>query len=125
MLVYDNGSVIAFSNHQLSEHHIIKRTPDRGNFGNHNEDFVILRVPVSNKAIRGLVLGVLEVTGGHWVFTGVSLGHLGGAQGGPSGIQGDLLCPLPALFAPGGSLVQYIIRFGLKHIKIVQLANLH
>ena len=109
MLVYDNGSIIAFSNRQLSEHHIIKRAPVGGNFGNHNEDFVILRVPVSNKAIRGLVLGVLEVTGGHWVFTGVSLGDLGGAQGGPSGIQGDLLCPLPALFAPGGSLVHYQI----------------
>ena len=43
---------------------------------------------MSNKAIRGLILGV---TGGHWVFTGVSLGDFGGW-----GCPGGSVAPFPA-----------------------------
>ena len=74
-------------------------------FGKYSEDLVILRVPASNQATRGLIFGVLGVNwcslGGQLVFTWGSLRDLGGGAGGSKGGPGGITCsPFPVLFAP-------------------------
>ena len=74
---------------------------------------VILRVPKSDTAPRGMVLGYWSLLRGHW-----------GTQRCPRGIQGGVcLAPFAALLVP--LEVSKVIRFGFKNCMMVQLANIH
>ena len=82
-------------------------------FGDNNEDLVILRVPKSNTANRGMVLGYWGSLRGHW-----------GTHRCPRGIQGGVcLAPFAALLVP--LEISKGIRSGFKDYMMVQLANIH
>ena len=67
----------------------------------------VSRVPVSNKAISGIILGFL----GHW-------GDIGGLTGVQRGSRGGLEYPFT------GFLIPLKISFGFKYHMMVQMANL-
>ena len=71
----------------------------------------MLRVPESNKATSGTILGYFGSLKGHW-----------GAHRRPKGIQGGLEYPFTRFLIP--LKVPYGIRFGFKHHMMVQMANL-
>ena len=70
------------------------------------------RVPASNKAFSGILLGYFGSLRGHW-----------GAHGCPKWIQGGSGVPLYRILNPSQSLIYGII-FGFKHHMMVQIANL-
>ena len=91
-----------------------------GHFFGFSGHLGILKVLVSYWETRVIILVVGTVYGGFWVGLGGSRGVWGGLGGSR---RRGLLYPCMALFAR--LEVMYGTRFGSKHYKMVQLANVY